>query len=44
MSLQRRNARNQVKKEWKEYNKSLKKKDRVSFTTFWRSYLDQKNK
>ena len=36
MSLTRKVKRNQAKKGWKEYNKGLKEKEKISFTDFWR--------
>ena len=42
MSLQRKIERNQLKKQWKEHNEEVPKKQRPEFKGFWKWYQKKK--
>ena len=42
MSLQRKIERNQLKKQWKEHNEGVSKKQRSEFKGFWKWYQKKK--
>ena len=42
MSLQRKVERNQLKKQWKEHNEGVPKKQRAEFREFWNWYQKKK--
>ena len=44
MSLQRKVLRNQLKNRWREYNKGVKKKYRISFSDYWKDFIKRNKK
>lgn len=40
----RRIERNQLKSKWREYNKGVEKKYRISFSDYWQRYKEYKNR
>ena len=42
MSLQRKIERNQLKKQWKEHNEEVPKKQKTEFKEFWKWYQNTK--